>query len=32
MVVSGLYEPALKGEDKDDRPAAHVMGNIKIKM
>lgn len=28
LVVSGHYDPGLTGEDKDDRPAAHVIGNI----
>lgn len=29
MVVSGLYEP-VKKDQKDDRPAAHVMGKMRI--
>lgn len=32
MAVSGLYEAELKGEEKEDRPAAHVTGNRRIKM
>lgn len=26
MVVSGLYQPPPKGEDDEERPAAHVLG------
>lgn len=32
MLVSGFYEPEVKEEEKDERPAAHVMGNIIIKI
>lgn len=31
MVVSGLYEPELTRENKDNRPAARVMGNMTYK-
>lgn len=30
--VSGLREPEWEGEDKEDRPAAHVIGDTKIHM
>lgn len=29
MVVSGVYEPVMEKDQRDDRPAAHVMGEMR---
>lgn len=30
VVISGLYKPETKVEEKKERPAAHVIGKISI--